>query len=69
MQHRCGVRFVKGRIKFGGKANAPFPSALCIYRGPEEDPQLTWSDYEKSTDDIIIRCMEVGKPEEEGKER
>lgn len=47
VQHRCEVRFVKGRIKFGGKANAPFPSAICIYRGPEEDPQITWSDYEQ----------------------
>jgi site-specific DNA-methyltransferase (adenine-specific) len=50
VQHRAEVRFVKGRIKFGGKANAPFPSALVIYRGPEEncdiDPrQITWEQY------------------------
>lgn len=52
VQHRAEVRFVKGRIKFGGKANAPFPSALVIYRGPEEktqkkqnDNQMTWGDY------------------------
>lgn len=50
VQHKCEVRLIKGRIKFGGKANAPFPSALCIYRGAEEDPQITWSDYEESTD-------------------
>ena len=36
VQHRAEVRFVRGRIKFGGRANAPFPSALIIYRGPEE---------------------------------
>lgn len=31
---RCEIRFVKGRLKFGdGKASAPFPSMLVIYRG------------------------------------
>ena len=46
VQHRCEVRFVKGRLKFNGsKSNAPFPSALCIYRGPEEDPQMTFEEY------------------------
>ena len=37
--HRAEVRFIKGRLKFigpGAIANAPFPSALVIYRGPEE---------------------------------
>lgn len=35
--HRAEVRFVKGRLKFGGaKYNAPFPSAIVIFRGPEE---------------------------------
>lgn len=48
VQHRSEVRFISGRLKFGGaKNNAPFPSALIIYRGPEEktdvDPrQITW---------------------------
>lgn len=60
VQNKAEVRFVKGRIKFGGIANAPFPSALVIFRGPEEDPQMTWSDYEESTNDIIIRSLEVG---------
>ena len=52
VQHKAEVRFIKGRIKFGGKANAPFPSALVIYRGPEEktadvDPrQITWDQVE-----------------------
>ena len=50
VQHRAEVRFVRGRIKFGGRANAPFPSALIIYRGPEEktdvDPrQISLGDW------------------------
>jgi len=29
------IRFVKGRLKFGGSKNsAPFPSAVVIFRGP-----------------------------------
>ncbi len=28
------IRFIRGRLKFGGaKANAPFPSAVVIFRG------------------------------------
>lgn len=31
---RCEIRFIKGRLKFGdGKASAPFPSMLVIFRG------------------------------------
>lgn len=31
------VRFVKGRLKFGGaKDSAPFPSMVCIFRGKED---------------------------------
>lgn len=31
------IRFVRGRIKFAGaKSNAPFPSAVVIYRRPEQ---------------------------------
>lgn len=34
--HRAELRFVRGRLKFGGGHNsAPFPSMLAIYRGPE----------------------------------
>lgn len=44
VQHKCEIRFVKGRLKFGGKDNAPYPSALLIWRGPEEDPQMTIRD-------------------------
>lgn len=33
--HRAEVRFIRGRLKFGGSKNgAPFPSMLVIYRGP-----------------------------------
>jgi len=38
------VRFVRGRLKFGGVTdNAPFPSAVVIFRPgvPESDRQLT----------------------------
>lgn len=29
------IRFIKGRLKFGGSENnAPFPSMICIYRPP-----------------------------------
>lgn len=46
--HRAEVRFIKGRLRFNGSTNnAPFPSALCIYRGPDEDPQMTWEDYKE----------------------
>lgn len=32
------IRFVRGRLKFGGaKYNAPFPSALVVFRPPVED--------------------------------
>lgn len=30
--HRSEVRFVAGRIKFGGTTNAPFPSMVVIFR-------------------------------------
>lgn len=31
--HKAEIRFVKGRIKFGGsKSGAPFPSMVIIYR-------------------------------------
>lgn len=30
---RAEIRFVKGRVKFGGKDNAPFPSMIVIFRG------------------------------------
>lgn len=32
MAHAEEVRFVKGRLKFGGKGPAPFPSAVVIFR-------------------------------------
>lgn len=30
---RSEIRFVKGRVNFGGKANAPFPSMIVVFRG------------------------------------
>lgn len=34
--HRAEVRFVRGRLKFGGASTgAPFPSMLVIFRGPK----------------------------------
>ena len=33
--HKSEIRFVKGRLKFGGtKNNAPFPSIVVIFRSP-----------------------------------
>lgn len=29
---RSEIRFIKGRIKFSGKDNAPFPSMIVIFR-------------------------------------
>ena len=35
IQHRAEVRFIRGRLKFGGATgNAPFPNMLVIYRAP-----------------------------------
>ena len=32
------IRFVKGRLKFGGCENsAPFPSAVVVFKGKKED--------------------------------
>ena len=35
--NRSEIRFIKGRLKFGGSRNsAPFPSMIVIFRGLEE---------------------------------
>lgn len=32
--HKAEIRFIRGRLKFGGAKNgAPFPSMVCIFRG------------------------------------
>lgn len=31
--HRAEIRFLRGRLRFGGANNAPFPSMLVIFRG------------------------------------
>ena len=34
--HAAEVRFIKGRLKFGGSKNsAPFPSVVVVFRGSE----------------------------------
>lgn len=30
---RSEIRFIKGRVKFGGKGSAPFPSMIVIFKG------------------------------------
>lgn len=31
---KCEIRFLRGRLKFGGSINsAPFPSMVCVFRG------------------------------------
>jgi site-specific DNA-methyltransferase (adenine-specific) len=33
---KCEIRFIKGRLKFGGCKNAaPFPSMVCVFREKE----------------------------------
>ena len=35
--HKAEIRFIKGRVKFGGaKYNAPFPSMIVIYKPTNE---------------------------------
>lgn len=37
VEHRSEVRFLSGRLRFSElKHNAPFPSAIVIFRGPQE---------------------------------
>lgn len=42
------VRFLRGRLKFGGEGNAPFPSAVIIFRPgvlPEDSKVVWWSEW------------------------
>ncbi len=40
------VRFVRGRLKFGGASNsAPFPSAVVVFRAPKPDMDLDKASY------------------------
>ena len=42
------VRFLRGRLKFGGAKNsAPFPSALVIFRPTERNPETSPSTADK----------------------
>ena len=42
VQGRAEVRFIPGRLHFGGKDRAPFPSAVVIYRAPGVIPGREW---------------------------
>lgn len=45
------IRFVKGRLKFGGSSNgAPFPSAIVVFRPPFDGSQLIVSSFSRSKD-------------------
>lgn len=35
------IRFVKGRLYFGGKGRAPFPSAVIVFREGEHQPRIS----------------------------
>lgn len=40
VEEKSQQRFIRGRLKFGGATNsAPFPSALVIFRPPQEQKQ------------------------------
>lgn len=46
--HKAEVRFVKGRLKFGGMVNnAPFPSMVVIFRGAGGDEDGRKADVRK----------------------
>jgi phage N-6-adenine-methyltransferase len=44
--HAAEIRFLKGRLKFGGAANsAPFPSAVVVFQpGKHQKPQVRFVD-------------------------
>lgn len=38
--NKAEIRFVKGRLKFGGAKNsAPFPSMVCIFRPKNQEEE------------------------------
>ena len=41
------IRFLKGRLKFGGGDSAPFPSAIIVFYPylPKDKKQTLWIDY------------------------
>ena len=45
------IRFIMGRVKFersdGAKNSAPFPSAIVIFRPPENQGKYKWSVYKR----------------------
>lgn len=39
------IRFIRGRLKFGGAEAAPFPSAVLVFhpwKRPTAEPRITW---------------------------
>ena len=48
------IRFLKGRLKFGGAASAPFPSAVVIFdegNRSGDEPRVVWWDWKKDLDE------------------
>ena len=61
--HRAEVRFIRGRLRFigpGAIANAPFPSALVIYRGPEEKAQKPKTNIQQITIGELLDGIDQG---------
>lgn len=61
--HRAEVRFIRGRLRFigpGAIANAPFPSALVIYRGPEEKTQKPKTNIQQITIGELLDGIDQG---------
>ena len=59
--HRAEIRFIKGRLRFNGSNNnAPFPSALIIYRGPEEKARKHKTNIKQITIGEILNGINQG---------
>ena len=40
---KAEIRFIKGRLKFGGSKNsAPFPSMVVIFNGNQNTPEIAF---------------------------
>ncbi len=58
------VRFVKGRLKFGGHANsAPFPSAVVVFRPTKETSVQVSANERQETNGRTIRLDNLMQPE------
>lgn len=55
---KAEVRFIKGRLKFGGSSNsAPFPSMLAIFWPRDKEGKVKKTDYSKALD-IAAKWLE-----------